>query len=178
MTTVFARPGSIRPLASVEVLQLDVSPSLCAAYRDPQHDRGSHSARRANTSGWASSLSGLVNIEHGCGAFVRNPPRLRRVSHNRYAQSRQPHAHRSKPMSAPRQSHRHRFPSRDRRGRLRLCPTTHPVRRRRQPRRLSTSYFLLDLAQETDLADHDLSPNGFFQYVEHLTGRLAARWPN
>jgi hypothetical protein len=44
-------------------------------------------------------------------------------------------------------------------------------------RRLSTSYFLLDLAQETDLADHDLSPKGFFQYVEHLTGRLAARWP-
>jgi GntR family transcriptional regulator len=125
--------------------------------------------------------AGLVNVEHGRGAFVRNHPRRRRVSRTRYAQSRQ--TGRTLTDLTSQITHVGTEPAPTDIAALLGVDEGEPLFARRRilfddtdtPVELSTSYFLPTLAQGTDLAQPHPIPGGLFQYVEQLTGRRYTR---
>ncbi|MGH8901399.1 MAG: GntR family transcriptional regulator [Egibacteraceae bacterium] len=125
--------------------------------------------------------AGLVNVEHGRGAFVRNHPRLRRVSRNRYAESRQ--TGRTLTGLTSQITRIDTEPAPADIALLLGVDEGEPVFARSRtvfddagnPVELSTSYFLLSLAQGTDLTEPRPIPGGLFQYVEQLTGRRYTR---
>jgi GntR family transcriptional regulator len=125
-------------------------------------------------------IQGLVDVEHGRGAFVRITPRRRRVSRNRYSQARLARRESAGltsqityagPESAPTDI-----------APLFGIPEGAPIFIRRRtifdhsgkPVQLSTSYFLPDLAEGTKLAQ-PLPINDMFRYIEQLKGRKYAR---
>jgi GntR family transcriptional regulator len=125
--------------------------------------------------------AGLVNVEHGRGAFVRNQPRRRRVSRTRYAEARQ--AGRTLIGLRSQITHVGAEPAPTDIAALLGVKEGEPVFARRRtlfddadnPVEVSTSYFLASLAEGTDLAEPHPIPGGLFQYVEQLTGRRYCR---
>jgi GntR family transcriptional regulator len=125
--------------------------------------------------------AGLVNVEQGRGAFVRNHPRRRRVSRTRYTQAR--HAGRTLTGLTSHITHVGVEPAPADIAALLGLDEDQPVFARRRilfddtdtPVELSTSYFLPALAQNTDLAEPHPVAGGLFQYVEQITGRRYTR---
>lgn len=143
---------------------------------------------------------GLIEIEHGRGAFVRRRPPIRRVGHDRFSRR---HRQAGRAAYLAEMEAEGREPevevleverttaSPEVAERLRLEPGAPVLRRRRryladgQPMELAVSYVPWSLAEGTAMTESDTGPGGIYARLEeaghqlsHFTEDVAARMPS
>lgn len=130
---------------------------------------------------------GLIEVEHGRGAFVRRRPPMRRLAHDRFLRR---HRERGKAAFLAEVEAEGRAPTVEV---LEVGPATAPpgiaqllglpesadvlVRRRRyladgEPIELATSYLPLELVEGTQITEHNTGPGGIYARLEELGHRL------